>query len=225
MLELLAVEKRFGATRVLDSISLSVERGRCLCIIGPNAAGKTTLLSIAAGLLAPDGGTVHRGGRVGFVPQDAAVLGDLSVNDNLRLWYAAHEKKVRLFAPDSPEQLLGLEPYRKTRAKALSGGLRRRLAIAAALTGDPDDLLLDEPFVSLDAAACEELCALLGALKRRGLGLLLTSHDPARIAAVADEAVLLENGRLTARITPPAPGQPLRLEQVLSLLAGGTPFS
>ncbi|MEG1849986.1 MAG: ATP-binding cassette domain-containing protein, partial [Oscillospiraceae bacterium] len=149
----------------MRGVTLSVPRGHCLCLAGANAEGKTTLLSIAAGLLAPDHGAVFTDGAVGFVAQDAAALDELTLSDNLRLWYAARDLPAVLFAADSPETILGLFPHRKTRAGALSGGVRRRLSIATALIGHPAYVLLDEPFASLDTAACEELASMLCALK------------------------------------------------------------
>lgn len=221
MLALTSVEKRFGSARVLRGVSLSLDRGRCVCVAGGNAEGKTTLLSLAAGLLRPDAGQISADGAVALVLQQPALLDELSLSDNLRLWYAAHNRRERLFLPGSPELELGLAPFARRRAGRLSGGLRKRLSIATALAGTPSYLLLDEPFASLDAPACDRLTALLLSLKAKGVGLLLTSHDPARLTALADDALLLREGIFAERVALSSLLPERRLPAVLSLLFGG----
>lgn len=196
MLTLENICKRFGAVRVLDSVSLELHPASVLCVAGANAQGKTTLLSIAAGMLDADSGTVRCDGSIAFVPQRPMILPELSCKEHLKLWYAAHGKREPIFGADSPETRLGLAPYAKRQAGKLSGGMQQRLSIAGALVANPDYLLLDEPFVSLDAPSAEDLCLQIKTLKESGIGILLVSHELERIAAVADEVVLLHDHRI-----------------------------
>lgn len=194
MLKLIDIEKNYGAARILRKVSLCCRAGEAVCLAGANAAGKTTLLTIAAGLQKPDGGNVEKSGTMGFVPQESTLLPELSVLDNLRLWYAACGASQKPFDPGSVERMLHLEPYAKKKVSRLSGGIRKRTSISCALSGSPGFLLLDEPFTALDLASRQEVAQLLCSLKERGMGILFSSHDPAAIAVVADRMVLLSEG-------------------------------
>lgn len=168
MLELRSVSKSYPeAGQVLREVSLRVEPGQALCLAGGNAEGKTTLLEIAAGLRRPDSGEVLRPAETALVPQRPAVLGELTAADNLALWYAAAGQRERPFSPGSPEEKLGLSPFARRRAGRLSGGMQRRLSIAAALCSQPGTLLLDEPFAALDAGGCALVHAVLAVSYRR----------------------------------------------------------
>lgn len=216
---LTGIVKAYGGSQVLSGVDLELTPGRAVCIAGANATGKTTLLTIAAGLQKPDSGSVRAEGRVGFVPQESALLDDLTVNDNLALWYAANRRPAgELFGPRSAETALGLSAYRRRRVAKLSGGIKKRASISAALTGDPDWLLMDEPFAALDLQSRQEISALLAELKRRGKGLCFSSHDPAAIAACADCLLLLKGGGI-ARTQPLAGDEPSRTAAVLELLS------
>ena len=169
MLELRSVSKSYPeAGQVLREVSLRVEPGQALCLAGGNAEGKTTLLEIAAGLRRPDSGEVLRPAETALVPQRPAVLGELTAADNLALWYAAAGQRERPFSPGSPEEKLGLSPFARRRAGRLSGGMQRRLSIAAALCSQPGTLLLDEPFAALDAGGCALVHAVLADFVQAG---------------------------------------------------------
>lgn len=199
MLELAKIFKSYGSARVLDGASLRCERGQAVCLAGANAAGKTTLLTIAAGVQKADRGEVRCDGTVGYVPQETALLADLSVRDNLALWYAACSRpRSAMFSADSPERALGLCAFAGRRVSRLSGGVKKRAAIACALAARPDYLIMDEPFTALDVTGRADIAALLRGLKQRGAGLLFSSHDPSAIASVADVMVLLRGGRVDA---------------------------
>ena len=206
MLELSRIVKSFGSSRVLDGVNLKVDDGEAVCIAGANAAGKTTLLTIAAGMQKPDSGSVAAEGKLGYVPQEPALFGEMTVRDHLRLWYAANNLPGKLlFSASAPETLLGLHLHARKRADRLSGGVRKRLSIACALAGDPPGLLLDEPFTALD-------------LKQRRKGLLFTSHDPSAVAAAADRVLLLRDGAISGEIRL-AGEQEDRIAQVIALLS------
>jgi len=191
------IKKSFGReNKVLDAASFSAERGHAVCIAGKNASGKTTLLKIICGMLSADLGTVSVIGKMAFVPQEPAVLPELSVNDNLRLWYAAQNISGPHWKENDIETQLGLKEHRRKKAKALSGGMKKRLSLASALAAAPDWLLLDEPFSALDAISCHDVVSLLCSLKANGTGIIFTSHQPEYISAVADRLLILDSGKL-----------------------------
>ena len=124
MFQLQGLTKAYGPARVLQGVDLELRPGEAVCLAGANAAGKTTLLTIAAGLQKADGGRILRVGKLGYLPQESSLLEDLTVEENLALWYAANcRPKAALFAPQSPEQALELEPHRKKRVSRVSGGI------------------------------------------------------------------------------------------------------
>ncbi len=219
MLELSRIVKSFGSSRVLDGVNLKVDDGEAVCIAGANAAGKTTLLTIAAGMQKPDSGSVAAEGKLGYVPQEPALFGEMTVRDHLRLWYAANNLPGKLlFSASAPETLLGLHLHARKRADRLSGGVRKRLSIACALAGDPPGLLLDEPFTALDLQTKTDILALLSDLKQRRKGLLFTSHDPSAVAAAADRVLLLRDGAISGEIRLVGE-QEDRIAQVIALLS------
>ena len=219
MLELSRIVKSFGSSRVLDGVNLKVDDGEAVCIAGANAAGKTTLLTIAAGMQKPDSGSVAAEGKLGYVPQEPALFGEMTVRDHLRLWYAANNLPGKLlFSASAPETLLGLHLLARKRVDRLSGGVRKRLSIACALAGDPPGLLLDEPFTALDLQTKTDILALLSDLKQRRKGLLFTSHDPSAVAAAADRVLLLRDGAISGEIRL-AGEQEDRIAQVIALLS------
>lgn len=219
MLKFYKLQKSFDKKRpVLREVTFSLAPGTSVCIAGRNATGKTTLLRLACGLIQPDSGTVCCNGKIAFVPQEPALLLELTVQDNLRLWYSAQGLNGPTFAENSPETQFGLLPFRKKRTGALSGGMKKRLSIATALVSSPDYLLLDEPFSALDAPGCRELSLLLNRLKLQGTGILFTSHEPQQIAALADEVYLLQEGRLSKALTLGDVSEDQRQSCILSLL-------
>ncbi len=219
MLELSRIVKSFGSSRVLDGVNLKVDDGEAVCIAGANAAGKTTLLTIAAGMQKPDSGSVAAEGKLGYVSQEPALFGEMTVRDHLRLWYAANNLPEKLlFSASAPETMLGLHLHARKRADRLSGGVRKRLSIACALAGDPPGLLLDEPFTALDLQTKTDILALLSDLKQRRKGLLFTSHDPSAVAAAADRVLLLRDGAISGEIRL-AGEQEDRIAQVIALLS------
>lgn len=224
MLKLYKLQKSFDRRRpVLREVTFSLESGAAICIAGRNATGKTTLLRLACGLMQPDTGTVCCNGKIAFVPQEPALLPELTVLDNLKLWYSAQGLEGPSFVEDSLETQFGLLPFRKKRAGALSGGMKKRLSIATALVGSPDYLLLDEPFAALDAPGCRALASLLCRLKSQGIGILFTSHEPQQIAALADEVFLLQDGRLSKALTLGNIPEEQRESSVLTLLFSTAP--
>lgn len=198
------LSKRYGKTEALHDLSFTAVPGEILALWGANGAGKTTLLKAILGLIrfegeiAVNGHDAARAGKaarrdIGYVPQEA-VFYDWGVLATMR-FYARLKK-----AP--PERIpfllrrLGLEPHAHKAVAALSGGLKQRLALAIALLADPPLLLLDEPTASLDTATQQDYLTLLSDLRAEGKTILFASHRLEEVEALADRALLLENGRL-----------------------------
>jgi len=202
---------RFGRFRAVDGVSFDVAPGEAVALWGPNGAGKTTVLRSVLGLLRYRG-TIHaagldarRHGRrvrslIGYVPQELAFSDDWRCREALTLF-----ARLRRAAPRRVEQSLytvGLLDASGKRVRELSGGMKQRLALAAALLDDPPILLLDEPTSNLDAQAQGEFIHLLAALNRSGKTLLFTSHRPDEVQALGTRVLMLERGRLVRESSP-----------------------
>jgi ABC-2 type transport system ATP-binding protein len=205
------LRKAYDGRTVLDGISLRVARGELVALLGPNGAGKTTTVEIVEGYRSPDGGTVRvlgsspAGGapalksRVGLMLQGGGIDPRTTPRDLLRLYAAFHE------APKDPDVLLatvGLERAARTRARRLSGGERQRLALALALVGDPEVLILDEPTAGMDPEARRTTRELIAGLRAEGRAILLTTHDLGDVERLADRVAILHRGRIVAEGSP-----------------------
>lgn len=212
--------KRYGGRNVVDGISLTVEQGQVVGLLGPNGAGKTTTFYMLVGLEHPDRGQVfikgrdvtgwpiHRRARLGisYLPQEASIFRKLTVEENLRavlevLPLSRAEQEQRL------EELLtgfGLSALRRRKGYMLSGGERRRTEIARALVTRPSFLLLDEPFTGVDPIAVAELQELIRAVRREGIGVLVTDHNVRETLAICDRAYIVHSGRVLLEGPPEA---------------------
>jgi len=212
MLGITNLHKSFGATRAVDGVSFVVERGQLVGLLGPNGAGKTTTVSMIAGLVTPDQGAVTIGGvsvssdsdpvkrRLGLVPQDLALYGELTARANLRLFGALYGVSGAALdrAIASSLTLVGLLDRAGDRVKTFSGGMKRRLNLAAGLLHDPDILLLDEPTVGVDPQSRSAIFDNLEQLKSRGKALLYTTHYMEEAERLADRIVIIDHGRVLA---------------------------
>lgn len=200
--------KQFGSFRALTSTSLELVRGECLTVFGRNGAGKTTLLKIIATLIRSYTGNVRLFGqelkklddatrrRIGFVSHDSFLYEDLPVFDNL-MFYA------RLYGVDKASErvrrvikYMGLEAKSATPVRALSRGMKQRLALGRAFIHEPELLLLDEPFTGLDERAAELLDHRIAVFKERGGSLVMATHNAERGWRHADQVVVLDRGRV-----------------------------
>jgi lipooligosaccharide transport system ATP-binding protein len=231
------VVKRFGDFTAVDGVALSIARGECVALLGPNGAGKTTLSRIVGGVAPRDAGSLSVFGldpwthqtivksRIGWVLQQDALDDELNVAENLRLWGDFHglsKAEVRARSVDVVK-LLGLDGRETSRIQALSGGLRRRLAVARALLTTPEFLILDEPTTGLDPQVRHALWGVLRKLRDGGLTILLTTHYMEEAARVADRVVVLHKGRVVAHGSPEELiGRHLK-RYVLELPADGAP--
>ena len=206
-----------GGRPLVNQVTLELYPGEVVGLLGPNGAGKTTTFSLVTGLLRPDRGQVLLDGEavqalpmpmrarrgIGYLPQEASVFRQLSVRDNLRLALEVSQAP-RCLRQQRLEALIEefhLGPFQHRRGYQLSGGERRRCEVARALAvgeGGPRYLLLDEPFAGVDPMAVADLQALIGSLRSRGMGVLITDHNVRETLAITDRAYILTEGRILA---------------------------
>ncbi len=223
-LEADGLQKRYGARTVVGDVHLSVAAGEVVGLLGPNGAGKTTTFYMVVGLVRADAGTIHIDGlavqslpihqraRLGlsYLPQEASIFRKLTVEENIRaVLELQHGADGRALKKDvlqaTLEQLLqelGIAKLRDSPAPALSGGERRRVEIARALATNPRFILLDEPFAGVDPIAVIEIQRIIGFLKQRGIGVLITDHNVRETLGICDRAYIISEGRVLAEGTP-----------------------
>ena len=204
--------KRYGERTVLDGVSFTVAAGEVVALLGPNGAGKTTTIEIIEGYRRADAGTVRVLGedparadrplraRVGLMLQDGGFDMRARPRETLRQYAAFHADPLDSFAL---MERVGLGTVATTPYRRLSGGERQRLALAVALVGRPEVLILDEPTAGMDPGARASVRALIEGLRADGLAILVTSHDLADVERIADRIVILNEGRVVAS-GPPA---------------------
>ncbi len=191
------VWRSLGRTVVLREVTLAAEPGEVVLLLGPNGAGKTTLLKVLAGLLRPSRGRVERWGRVGMVAHHSMLYDALSAEENLRFF-----ARLQGVDPGRVGELLagvGLKTRARERVASFSRGMVQRLAIACALLGDPQILLLDEPLSGLDEASAGNLLDCLRESQERGRAVLIATHQFGELVQVVTSVAYLGGGRLLAR--------------------------
>lgn len=232
---LLAIEgliAGYGRIRVLDGVTLVVEEGACVGILGHNGMGKSTLLKAIIGQIPATAGSITWRGRaighepahirarlgLGYVPQGRQIFPALSVEDNLRFAAVAKGKPLSTVAAvlaDFPE----LVRLRGRLGGALSGGEQQLLALARALCGEPALLLLDEPTEGIQPSIVQTIAARLGELRRRGLAVLVVEQNLDFIRSAADRVLLIQRGRITAALPKAALGEPDLAQEFLGVPA------
>jgi lipopolysaccharide export system ATP-binding protein len=223
-LEALNLRKSYGSRQVVKDVSLAVEKGEVVGLLGPNGAGKTTSFYMIVGLVRADAGAIsidgssvehmpiHRRSRLGlsYLPQEASIFRKLNVEENVRAVlelqrdatgqpYSRTEIDRRLTIL---LQELRVEHLRDSPALSLSGGERRRVEIARALATQPRFILLDEPFAGIDPIAVIEIQRIIGYLKSRGIGVLITDHNVRETLGICDHAYIISDGTVLAQGTP-----------------------
>jgi lipopolysaccharide export system ATP-binding protein len=204
--------KWFKRRKVVDNVSLDIQRGEVVGLLGPNGAGKTTSFYIMVGLIGCDGGRIFLEGQeithlpmyrrcrlgLGYLPQESSVFRKLTVEENLQailetLALTPTERRQRV-----AELLaeLDLTPLAGYPAFTLSGGERRRLEITRALVTSPSYLLLDEPFTGIDPIAIGDIQEIIARLTERGIGILITDHNVRETLSITDRAYILSDGKI-----------------------------
>ncbi len=212
VLEAKRLTKRYGELVAVNGISFRANCGETVGLLGPNGAGKTTTVSIIAGLLKPDSGEVlieneQLNGdtdpvklKIGLVPQDIALYDKLSAHDNLTFFAALYElgRSRATTAINQALDLVGLSDRARDKVENFSGGMKRRLNLAAALLHDPQILLLDEPTVGVDPQSRNAIFENLETLKKRGKTLLYTTHYMEEAERLCDRIVIIDHGEVIA---------------------------
>jgi ABC-2 type transport system ATP-binding protein len=208
--------KSYGATQAVVDVSFSVAKGEVIGLLGPNGAGKSTTVAMICGLVRPDSGRVTIDGetiesddspvkrRIGLVPQDLALYDDYPARANLELFGALYgvEKGLLGGRIDAALTLVGLAERANEKPATFSGGMRRRLNIAAALVHDPDVLILDEPTVGVDPQSRNAIFDGLETLAARGKAIVYTTHYMEEAERLADRIVIIDHGRVVASDAP-----------------------
>jgi len=210
--------KSYKRRPVLRDVSMQVKRGEAVALLGPNGAGKTTSFYIMTGLINADAGEIQLDGQditglpmyrraklgIGYLPQESSIFRGLNVEDNIRAVLEAqdmeHDEREALL-----EELLSefsISHLRRTPSVALSGGERRRVEIARALSSRPHFMLLDEPLAGIDPIAVGEIRNLIGYLKTKGIGVLITDHNVRDCLEIVDRAYILHDGMVLMEGTP-----------------------
>jgi len=216
--------KAYRGRRVVDGVSFDIERGEVVGLLGPNGAGKTTSFYMVVGLTRPDEGRITVGGvdvtyepmfvrarryGISYLPQEPSVFRKLTVSQNLLaileglgLSRAERAERCERLLED-----LGVQELAHNAAYTLSGGERRRVEIARALTTDPAFVLLDEPFTGIDPIAIAEIQKIVRKLKERGIGVLITDHNVRETLQITDRAYIIRGGKIFRSGTPAELGQ------------------
>jgi lipopolysaccharide export system ATP-binding protein len=230
VLEAVGISKTYRRRTVVSDVSIDLGQGEVVGLLGPNGAGKTTIFYMIVGLTRPDSGSVRLGGRditplpmylrarngISYLPQEPSVFRKLSVEANIMailetLPLSRRERREKL------EELLdefGVGHVRKNLADTLSGGERRRVEIARSLVISPKFILLDEPFSGIDPITVLEIQKIIGLLKQKGIGILITDHNVRETLAVTDRAYIINDGVIFRSGTPEELGHDTDVKRV-----------
>jgi len=210
--------KIYRKRRVVDEVSLEINKGEVVGLLGPNGAGKTTTFYIIVGLISPDKGKVSFNGKeitkipmfqrarmgLGYLAQEPSVFRKLTVEENLLLILESlgtkkNEQRERCYSLLKELEIEHLADYR---GYMLSGGERRRVEIARTLASYPSFMLLDEPFTGVDPIAVYDIQEIIAYLKEKGLGILITDHNVRETLKITDRAYIMHNGKILTHGTP-----------------------
>ncbi|OYT16072.1 MAG: export ABC transporter ATP-binding protein [Bacteroidetes bacterium 4572_77] len=212
MIEIKNISKSFGALKALNNLSIKVEKGEFYSLLGPNGAGKTSCINMIGGLLQASSGDIFIDGKsvfkeskaikskIGIVPQEIALYNDLSALENLRFWGKINGvKKEHLSA--RIEQILAfldLSAHQQKNISTFSGGMKRRINIAAALLHEPQVLFMDEPTVGIDPQSRLFIYEIFEKLHQQGITIFYTSHNMEEVERLSDRIGIIDHGQLIA---------------------------
>lgn len=211
-IETIDLVKIYNRRPVVNKVSLEVRQGEVVGLLGPNGAGKTTTFYMIVGLERPDQGRIVVNGQdvthlpmflrsrfgIGYLPQEASIFRKLTVAENI-MAILEHTDLTPRERQDKMQSLLAefhIEQLADHVGTMLSGGERRRVEIARSLATDPSFILLDEPFAGIDPIAVADIQAIIGHLKQRGIGVLITDHNVRETLSIVDTAYILNNGEV-----------------------------
>ena len=217
-LEIKNITKSYDNKRILDNVSLDLNRGESVALLGPNGAGKTSLFYIIMGLIKSDSGSINLNKNeisefpmyrrsklgLGYLPQESSIFRGMNVEENIlsilqKTIKSSEERKKKL------EDLLaefGIEHIRYAPSLSLSGGERRRLEIARCLASNPNFILLDEPLAGIDPIAIQDVKKLIQNLKNRNIGVLMTDHNVKSTLEIVDRAYIIFEGKVLFKGKP-----------------------
>jgi ABC-2 type transport system ATP-binding protein len=215
VLDARGLRKAFGSLTAVSDVSFTVGAGELVGLLGPNGAGKSTTVGMIVGILRPDAGEVRINGRalrgdtdpakaaIGLVPQDLAIFDELPARENLRFFGALYGLAGAALEATiaSGLEFVGLADRARDKVKTFSGGMKRRLNLAAGLLHDPQLILLDEPTVGIDPQSRNAIFDNLEALRARGKSLVYTTHYMEEAERLCDRIVIVDHGRVIANDT------------------------
>ncbi|GAB7140121.1 LPS export ABC transporter ATP-binding protein [Deferribacterales bacterium RsTz2092] len=232
-LKAINLRKEFDGRTVVSNVSIALDKGVIVGLLGPNGAGKSTTFYMIVGLIKPDGGDIELWGKsiarmpmyqrcmagIGYLPQEASIFRKMTVYDNI---IAALEfrKQSRQDCKARAQELIGefrLEHVADSYGYTLSGGERRRCEIARCLAGEPDFILLDEPFAGIDPISVADIQQMVFSLKEKGIGVLITDHNVRDTLKITDYAYIVGDGHI---LTEGAPNDVVTHEDVINKYLG-----
>lgn len=212
LLEIVNLRKNYGSRTVVDSVSINLNQGEVVGLLGPNGAGKTTTFYMTIGLVKPDDGKIYLNGEditscpihirahkgLGYLPQETSIFRKLTVKQNVLAILETVNMPQKQREEKTMELLneLGIARLAGQNATVLSGGEKRRLEIARALSTNPTFMMLDEPFAGVDPMAVSDIRDIITHLTSRGIGVLISDHNVRETLGVCDRAYIISNGRV-----------------------------
>ena len=207
------LKKEYDGRKVVNDVSFEVKSGEVTGLLGPNGAGKTTTFYMIVGLVKPDSGRIIIKGKditeypihmraragIGYLPQETSIFRSLTVEENIKLVLELNKKLKKKQRKEKLEELLedfGITRLRKSPSIQLSGGEKRRVEIARALAADPQFILLDEPFTGIDPIAIQDIQGQIKRLTERGIGILITDHNPKATLSITSHANIIFDGQI-----------------------------
>ena len=190
---------------VLTDVSINAEKGEVIGLLGLNGSGKSTLLSAIAGLRKPSSGSIKVNGKAGFVTQENALIDELTAMDNLKMWTPLSKAEILKELTETELSILKVNEFIDLKVKRMSGGMKKRLAIASVLLAKPDILLMDEPLAALDIPAKNDIINFIDSFRAKGGTVFIASHSE-EMFKHCSKIYLLKNGAATLLPagTPPA---------------------
>ena len=225
MIHIDGISKRYGSFKALDNLSIQIKKGEFYSLLGPNGAGKTTCINILSNIMKADAGNIQIDGlnikdnlleikkKIGIVPQEIALYEDLTAIENLRFWGKINGVSSGILNAKIEEVLgfMNLKEHQNKLISSYSGGMKRRINIAAALLHDPEILLMDEPTVGIDPQSRLFIYEIFEKLHQEGKTILYTSHNMEEVERLSDRIGIIDHGKLIAE------GDMSELQQGLSL--------